>query len=113
MQLRPRNKKTPTHLVGRGFEDDFVFLTEQMSARAGLKKFGKKGADAIIAETEQLHYRKVIKPMMGTDLTRDEKRAALQYLMFLKQKRCGKIKARGCADGRKQRIYKTSERRHP
>ena len=29
--------------------------------------------------------------------------------MFLKQKRCGKIKARGCADGRKQRIYKTKE----
>ncbi|KAG7339953.1 reverse transcriptase RNA-dependent DNA polymerase [Nitzschia inconspicua] len=29
--------------------------------------------------------------------------------MFLKQKRCGKIKARGCADGRKQRLYKTKE----
>jgi Reverse transcriptase (RNA-dependent DNA polymerase) len=29
--------------------------------------------------------------------------------MFLKQKRCGKIKARGCADGRKQRLYKSRE----
>jgi hypothetical protein len=29
--------------------------------------------------------------------------------MFLKQKRCGRIKARGCADGRKQRLYKTKE----
>jgi hypothetical protein len=29
--------------------------------------------------------------------------------MFLKKKRCGKIKARGCADGRKQRLYKTKE----
>jgi hypothetical protein len=27
--------------------------------------------------------------------------------MYLKQKRCGRIKARGCADGRKQRLYKT------
>ena len=27
------------------------------------------------------------------------------YLMFLKRKRCGKIKARGCADGRPQREY--------
>jgi len=26
--------------------------------------------------------------------------------MYLKQKRCGRIKARGCADGRKQRLYK-------
>ena len=29
--------------------------------------------------------------------------------MFLKRKRCGKIKARGCADGRKQRIYTSKE----
>ena len=27
--------------------------------------------------------------------------------MFLKQKRSGKIKGRGCADGRKQRVYKS------
>ena len=29
--------------------------------------------------------------------------------MFLKQKRCGKIKGRGCANGRKQRLYKSKE----
>ena len=29
--------------------------------------------------------------------------------MFLKEKRCGRIKARGCADGRKQRLWKTKE----
>ena len=29
--------------------------------------------------------------------------------MFLKEKRCGKIKGRGCADGRKQRVYKTKD----
>ena len=29
--------------------------------------------------------------------------------MFLKEKRCGTIKGRGCADGRKQRLYKTKE----
>jgi hypothetical protein len=34
---------------------------------------------------------------------RDQKRVSLQYLMFLTKKRCGRIKARGCADGRKQR----------
>jgi hypothetical protein len=27
--------------------------------------------------------------------------------MFIKEKRCGTIKARGCADGRKQRLYNT------
>jgi hypothetical protein len=37
-----------------------------------------------------------------SDLTPQQKNAALAYLMFLKRKRCGKIKGRGCADGRKQ-----------
>ena len=40
-------------------------------------------------------------------MTGQEKRAVLRYLMFLKQKRCGRIKARGCTGGHKQRIYKT------
>ena len=42
-------------------------------------------------------------------LTREEKSKALKYLMFLKEKRCRKIKGRGCADGRPQRLYKTKE----
>ena len=42
-------------------------------------------------------------------LTREEKRKALQYLMFIKRKTCGRVKARGCADGRPQRLYKTKE----
>ena len=29
--------------------------------------------------------------------------------MFLKEKRCGKIKGRGCAGGCKQRVYKANE----
>ena len=34
---------------------------------------------------------------------------SLKYLMYLKRKQCGKIKARGCADGRPQREYITKE----
>ena len=34
---------------------------------------------------------------------------ALSYLMFLKRKRCGKLKARGCADERPQQEYITRE----
>ena len=33
-----------------------------------------------------------------------QKKNALGYRMFLKQKRTGQIKGRGCADGRKQRL---------
>eukprot|EP00957_Ditylum_brightwellii_P004401 334125-Ditylum_brightwellii.AAC.1 len=40
-------------------------------------------------------------------LTKDQKISAFRYLMFLKEKRSGKVKGKGCADGRKQRVYKT------
>ena len=45
----------------------------------------------------------------SSDLTQKQKQAALQYLMFLKQKYWGKVKGHGCADGWKQRVYKTKE----
>jgi hypothetical protein len=70
---------------------------------------GKAGADAVVAEMQQLEIRKVLKPTKASDLTRDQKRASLEYLMYLNQKRCDRIKGCGCADGRKQRLYKTKE----
>ena len=94
-------------------EDDshemLSFSTEQMSAKRGLKHFGTAGADAIMKELKQIVYRKVMEGRNSRELTTAQKKAALKYLMFLKQKRCGKIKGRGCTDGRKQRLYKNKE----
>jgi hypothetical protein len=42
-------------------------------------------------------------------MTRQQRQQALRYLMYLKQKQCSRIKARGCADGHKQRVYKTKD----
>jgi hypothetical protein len=53
--------------------------------------------------------RKVMEARYHTDLSTKQKYEALVYLMFLKRKRCGKIKGRGCADGRKQRSYISKE----
>jgi hypothetical protein len=86
-----------------------LFMTEQMSLKKGLKYFGQSGADAVVTEMRQLNYRDVIKPVDGKELMREQKRRALNYLMYLKQKRCGRIKARGCADGRKQHLYKSKD----
>ena len=94
-------KKTPTHHYG--------FLTEQMSTKKGLRQFGQKGADALMKELQQLIDQRVMHPHDATTLSRNEKRSALKYLMFLKEKPCGKVKGRGCADGRKQRLYKSKE----
>ena len=44
-----------------------------------------------------------MKPKHAHDLTPEQKRASLQYLMFLEKKRDGLIKVRGCTDGRKKR----------
>jgi hypothetical protein len=74
-----------------------------------LKLFGKARADAVVSEMQQLHDWDVIEPKKANMLTGDEKQKALHYFMFLKQKRCGQIEGRGCADRRKQRIYKTKE----
>jgi Reverse transcriptase (RNA-dependent DNA polymerase) len=96
-------------MSGNDAQEMLSFLTAQMTAKAGLKYFGQDGTDAIMKELEQLLYRKVMEGCHAGDLTKERKKAALKYLMFLKQKRCGKVKGRGCADGRKQRLYKTKE----
>jgi hypothetical protein len=75
----------------------------QYTLKRGLKEFGADGIAALGKEMGQLHTRKVAKPVDASALTREQKRASLRYLMFLTKKRCGRIKARGCADGRKQR----------
>jgi len=86
-----------------------VFLTEQMSLKCGLKMFGESGADAVMAELKQLDYWSVLLPRHNHQLSTQEKRDALHYLMYLKQKQSGHIKARGCADGRKQCAYKSHD----
>ena len=80
-----------------------------MSAKKGLTVFGQQGADALMKELRQLVIMKVMNGTKSHELTKEQKRKALKYLMFLKEKRCGRIKGRGCADGRKQRLYKTKE----
>ena len=61
--------------------------------------------EAVYKELLQLHERKVGEPRDASKLSPTQKKNALGYLMFLKQKRTGQIKGRGCADGRKQQLY--------
>ena len=50
-----------------------------------------------------------MKPLSPHEVTDKAKRKTLAYLMFLKVKTSGEIKARGCANGRPQQVYKTRE----
>lgn len=86
-----------------------ILETSQMNMRQGLKMFGQAGVEAVKKEMKQLHDRKVMQVKHPTELTSQQKKEALAYLMFLKRKRGGMIKGRGCADGRKQRAYTAKE----
>lgn len=77
----------------------------QYGVKKGLRMFGQGGENAVQTEMRQLHDRKVMRPKSGPSLSAADRSSALKYLMFLKRKRDGSIKGRGCADGRKQRDY--------
>eukprot|EP00980_Cylindrotheca_fusiformis_P010188 scaffold2267_cov92-Cylindrotheca_fusiformis.AAC.7 len=62
-------------------------VTAQMTATKGLKVFGEAGADAIKKELEQLIYHRVMHGVDPHKLTIAQKKAALQYLMFLKKEK--------------------------
>jgi Reverse transcriptase (RNA-dependent DNA polymerase) len=90
-------------------KDGEPLATAQMSMKRGIKLFGQAAVDAVGAEIKQLHDRLVMKAKHARSLTREERQQALAYLMFLKRKRNGQVKGRGCADGRKQRAYTDKE----
>ena len=64
----------------------------QYSGKKGLKVFGEEGTQAFISKMKQLYSMDVIEPMEARTMTRVEKISSLEYLMFLKKKRCGRIK---------------------
>ena len=103
--LRQRKQRTYDHKYDENAEiyvaqvSEATLATPQMPICCGLKLFGSEGISAVKAELQQLHDLKVMEAKL---LTTTQKWEALGYLMFLKRKRNGKIKARGCTDGRPQ-----------
>ena len=87
-------------------EHSFV---ESFSLKKGLKKFGQQGYEAAFGEMKQLHDRTVFKPIDVSKLTQQEKQRSLESLIFLVEKRDGRIKARTCANGSKQRDWMERE----
>ena len=106
------------YLTTGNINDTFQCITgyvmNQMSAEAGIKKFGQPAIDAIFKEFAQLNDKKVFAGMDPTKLTKEEKQGALRAITVVKEKRCGKIKGRTVADGRPQRkLYSKVETTSP
>jgi hypothetical protein len=67
----------------------------QYNPKRGLQIFGNDGIKAIQEELKQLHDRNVLTPVNGRTLGTQERQGALPYLMFLKQRNPGRLKAEG------------------
>ena len=67
-------------------------ILTQYHVSKGLKIYEERGVGAVLKELRQLHDRMVIQPKFADNMTEKQKTDALQYLMFLKEKRCGTIK---------------------
>ena len=87
-----------------GSKDQIVNnISMQGSLKQGLKYFPKETRDAALSEFLQLNNMKVFEPVDQLLLLKQEILGTLNTLTFIKKKRCGRIKARTCADGRPQR----------
>jgi hypothetical protein len=76
---------------------------KQYGLKNGLKNFAERGNEELMKELRQFHVLRSFSPKDPKILSRDDRRKALSSLMFLTEKRSGEVKARGCADGSKQR----------
>ena len=85
-------------------------IQTQYSINQGLKVFGKKGEDAVRKELHQFHDHRFVKPKKSQDLSCEQRRRSLVYLMFLKLKIDEvTINGRGCAYGRKRQDWISKE----
>ena len=71
-----------------------VSFAQQHLLHQGLKKFGKKGREASLKEVDQLHKRNCFTPIFIDELTPQERKKAVQALMFLSEKHDGTVKVR-------------------
>ena len=82
----------------------------QMTAKKGMKLFGEQAVAAMFKEYKQLNEgavpgKPVLAPIDPDTLSREEKRQSLEAVNLIKEKRCGKIKGRTCANGSRQREF--------
>lgn len=80
--LRPRKPRDYGHMHATL---EHTVMT-QLNMNKGIKEFGDAGVDAVLNELQQLHDRNVLEPMNANELTREEKRAALHYLTWLRRR---------------------------
>jgi hypothetical protein len=102
----------PSPKEGEAIVEDHVMmhvlgmvLAEQYSINKGIRLFGERAKESISKELRQLHDYVTYIPIHAHELTQEQKKQALASLIFLTEKRCGRIKTRACVNGSMQRDY--------
>ncbi len=81
------------------------YLMTQYNLKPGLRKLGERGAGMARVKLTQLHIMDTWKAMDPSQILREERMKVLSSLLFLKEKRTGKIKGRACVNGAPQQAY--------
>ncbi len=81
------------------------YLMTQYNLKPGLCKFGIKGTEAAVLEPTQLHVMGTWKVMDPLQLSKEARAKAVSSLLFLKEKRNGKVKGWACINRAPQRAY--------
>ena len=77
-----------------------------MSRKKGLKKvLGEKQEETTNTELNQIHDMEGFTPKHWHQHAKGERCRVLKSFMYLKEKRDGNVKGRGCADKRSQQLY--------
>ena len=96
-------------LFGSMNETQAYNFIQTYSLNKGLQKFGEKGRLAALKEMKQLHDHRVWEPIRFDEMTKRERKQAMESLVFLTEKRDKTIKAQTCANGSRQRPYTPKE----
>ena len=90
--------QTDAHIIG-------VILVHKYGIKKGMDLFGEKADTTVVKEPTQIHELETYEPILASDISWEEKKKALESLLFIIEKINGNIKARKVADGSKQRTY--------
>ena len=83
----------------------WAYIMTQYNLKPGLSKFRARGTTAAMDELTQLHIMDTWTAMDQLKISREERMGALSSLLFLKEKRTGKIKGRACINGAPQQAH--------
>ena len=74
-----------------------VYLS-QMNTKKGIAKHGDRAIQAVLSELAQLNGNKVVKSLNPVTLPLKTTNKDYRAIAFIKEKRCGELKGRTCAD---------------